>query len=103
MQPSAARLLPTIFPDNPLVLEGMTALYLNSAKAAELRLREPNQVDALYRWLNAGGHLIVGVEQISDVASTPWLDQLFRGTEGDKTIHPSSGTSGVAANWRMDD
>lgn len=77
MQPSAARLLPTIFPDNPLVLEGMTALYLNSAKAAELRLREPNQVDALYRWLNAGGHLIVGVEQISDVTSTPWLDQLF--------------------------
>jgi len=77
MQPAAARLLPTIFPDNPLVLEGMSALYLNSAKAAELRLREPNQVDALYRWLNAGGHLIIGVEQISDVTATPWLDQLF--------------------------
>jgi hypothetical protein len=77
MQPAAARLLPTIFPDNPLVLEGMSALYLNSAKAAELRLREPNQVDALYRWLNAGGHLIVGVEQISDITATPWLDQLF--------------------------
>jgi hypothetical protein len=77
MQPAAARLLPTIFPDNPLVLEGMSALYLNSAKAAELRLREPNQVDALYRWLNAGGHLIIGVEQISDITATPWLDQLF--------------------------
>jgi hypothetical protein len=77
MQPASARLLPTIFPDNPLVLEGMSALYLNSAKAADLRLREPNQVDALYRWLNAGGHLIVGVEQITDVTSTPWLDQLF--------------------------
>jgi hypothetical protein len=76
LQPVSARLLPTIFPDNPLVLEGMSALYLNSAKAADLRLREPNQVDALYRWLNAGGHLIVGVEQISDVTSTPWLDQL---------------------------
>jgi hypothetical protein len=77
MQPAAARLLPTIFPDNPLVLEGMSALYLNSAKAADLRLREPNQVDALYRWLNAGGHLIVGVEQISDITATPWLEQLF--------------------------
>jgi hypothetical protein len=77
MQPTAARLLPTIFPDNPLVLEGMSALYLNSAKAADLRLREPNQVDALYRWLNAGGHLIIGVEQITDITSTPWLDQLF--------------------------
>jgi hypothetical protein len=77
LQPASARLLPTIFPDNPLVLEGMSALYLNSAKAAELRLREPNQVDALYRWLNAGGHLIVGVEQITDITSTPWLDQLF--------------------------
>jgi hypothetical protein len=77
LQPAAARLLPTIFPDNPLVLEGMSALYLNSAKAAELRLREPNQVEALYGWLNAGGHLIVAVEQISDVTSTPWLDKLF--------------------------
>lgn len=88
LQPAAARLLPTIFPDNPLVLEGMTALYLNSAKAAELRLREPNQVEALYRWLNAGGHLIVGVEQISDVTSTPWLDQLFPVELKDiKTVH----------------
>jgi hypothetical protein len=77
MQPTAARLLPTIFPDNPLVLEGMSAFYLNSAKAADLHLREPNQVDALYRWLNAGGHLIIGVEQITDITSTPWLDQLF--------------------------
>jgi hypothetical protein len=88
LQPASARLLPTIFPDNPLVLEGMSALYLNSAKAAELRLREPNQVDALYRWLNAGGHLIVGVEQITDVTSTPWLDQLFPVELKDiKTIH----------------
>jgi hypothetical protein len=88
LQPTAARLLPTIFPDNPLVLEGMSALYLNSARAADLRLREPNQVDALYRWLNAGGHLIVGVEQISDVTSTPWLDQLFPVELKDiKTIH----------------
>ena len=88
LQPASARLLPTIFPDNPLVLEGMTALYLNSAKAAELRLREPNQVEALYRWLNAGGHLIVGVEQISDITSTPWIDQLFPVELKDiKTVH----------------
>jgi hypothetical protein len=27
MQPASARLLPSIFPDNPLVLEGMSCLY----------------------------------------------------------------------------
>jgi hypothetical protein len=75
LQPASARLLTTIFPDNPLVLEGMDSLYLSSEKAAELRV--PNQVEALYAWLNAGGHLIVGVEQISDINSTPWLQKLF--------------------------
>ncbi len=75
LQPISARLLPTIFPDNPLVLEGMASLYLSSEKAAELHV--PNQVDALYAWVHAGGHLIVGVEQIADIASTPWLKNLF--------------------------
>jgi hypothetical protein len=74
-QPPSARLLPAIFPDNPLVLEGMTSLYLSSEKAADLHV--PNQVDALYAWIYAGGHLIVGVEQIADINSTPWLKGLF--------------------------
>lgn len=72
--PATARLLPLIFPDNPLVLEGIHALYLNSEKATELGV---TQVRALLAWLNAGGNLIVGVEQISEITATPWLDDLF--------------------------
>ncbi len=74
LQPASARLQPALFPDNPLVLEGLDALYLNSEKAVELRV---NQVSALLTWLHAGGHLIVGVEQIADVNSSPWLRNVF--------------------------
>ncbi len=73
-QPATARLQPSIFPDNPLVLEGMSALYLSSEVAAGLK---EGQVFALLAWLNAGGHLIVGVEQISDVTALPWLRDLL--------------------------
>ena len=44
-QPASARLLPQIFPDNPLVLEGMDCLYLNSELGNEL---SEAQVNALY-------------------------------------------------------
>ena len=74
LQPSAARLLPAIFPDNPIVLEGLNCLYLNSERAADLT--KP-QVNAIFAWLNAGGHLIVAVEQPSDINSSPWLKELF--------------------------
>ena len=74
LQPAAARMLPSIFPDNPLVLEGMSCLYLNSERAADLSI---NQVDALLGWLNAGGHLIVAVEQPSDIAASSWLKNIF--------------------------
>jgi hypothetical protein len=74
LQPGSARLQPSIFPDNPLVLEGMDTLYLNSEKASELR---DTQVSAMLAWLNGGGHLIVGVEQLTDVNSSPWLRRLF--------------------------
>ncbi|HZR19996.1 MAG TPA: hypothetical protein VFE51_22115 [Verrucomicrobiae bacterium] len=74
LQPVAARMLTSIFPDNPLVLEGMNALYLNSERAADLTI---NQVDALLGWLNAGGHLIVAVEQPSDITSASWLRNIF--------------------------
>jgi hypothetical protein len=73
-QPIAARLLPQIFPDNPLVLEGMACLYLNSEKAPELNA---GQANALARWVHAGGHLVVGIEQVSEVEGTPWLKDLF--------------------------
>ncbi len=74
LQPTTARLQPAIFPDNALVLEGLRALYLNSERAADLR---DAQVRALFAWLNAGGHLIVAIEQINDVTASPWLKSLL--------------------------
>jgi hypothetical protein len=70
LQPAAARMLPSIFPDNPVVLEGMECLYLNSERALDLKV---GQVNALLAWLHGGGHLVVGVEQIADVTAIPWL------------------------------
>src|SRR6185369_4050760 len=74
IQPVSARLLPSIFPDNPLMLEGLSALYLNSERAADLSL---TQVNAILAWLHAGGHLIIAVEQPSEVTASPWLKGLF--------------------------
>jgi hypothetical protein len=74
LQPGSARMMPLIFPDNPLVLEGLSAVYLNSEKASDLRV---TQVNALLAWLNAGGHLIVGVEQVADVGAAQWLKNIF--------------------------
>jgi hypothetical protein len=70
IQPAATRFQPALFPDNPLVLEALDALYLNSEAAVGLR---SSQANALLAWLNAGGHLIVAIEQISDVTGVPWL------------------------------
>ncbi len=69
-QPVMARLLPGIFPDNPLVLEGVSTIYLNSERAAEL---SNPQAHALLAWMDSGGHLIVGVEQPGDINALPWL------------------------------
>jgi hypothetical protein len=74
LQPVTARLLPSIFPDNPLVLEGLSCLYLNSERAADLSI---NQVDALLSWLNAGGHLIIAVEQPVDINTVSWLKNIL--------------------------
>jgi hypothetical protein len=73
MQPATARLQTSVFPDNPLALAGLDALYLNSEQAPELNVA---QVNALLDWLNAGGLLIVAVEQISDITATLWLKNL---------------------------
>lgn len=67
---TAARLQSALFPDNPLALEGIDLLYISSEKAAELTI---GQVTALEAWLQNGGHLVVGLEQISDLSGTPWL------------------------------
>jgi hypothetical protein len=74
LQPIVARIQSPLFPDSPIVLGGLDALYLDSEKAPELK---STQVNALLDWLNAGGHLIVPVEQIADVMATPWLRAIF--------------------------
>jgi len=71
--PVAARILPTLLPANPIVLSGLDALYLNSERVTALRLA---QLEAIEQWVRAGGHLIVGVEAISDVNASPWLRAL---------------------------
>src|SRR5262249_17925954 len=45
-------------------------LYLNSEVAASLRV---SQANAIIAWMNAGGTLIVGIEQVSDITAAPWL------------------------------
>lgn len=69
-----ARLQPDVFPDNPLTLESMDALYLNSERALNLQI---NQIAAILAWLRHGGHLILAVEQVNDVNATPWLRELL--------------------------
>lgn len=73
-QPVVARLQVNYLPDNPVALEGLNALYLGSAVAPGLK--EP-QVEALVAWVQLGGHLIVGVDQPTDVNATPWLRALL--------------------------
>lgn len=72
--PLVARLTAEQFPDNPIALEGLNAIYVNSEKALELKSAQAN---ALMAWVHGGGHLIVGVEQAQDVSATPWLRELF--------------------------
>jgi hypothetical protein len=76
LQPSVARLQPALFPDNPIALEGLDAVYLNSEKALDLKV---NQVNALLAWLHGGGHLIVGLEQIIHLTGNEWLRRLLPG------------------------
>ncbi len=73
-QLKVARLLPDLFPDNPIALEGLSTIYLNPARALELKV---GQVNALVAWLHGGGHLIVGVESVTDVAGNEWLRRLL--------------------------
>ncbi|MBX3731730.1 MAG: hypothetical protein KF791_03950 [Verrucomicrobiae bacterium] len=73
-QPRVARLQPELFPDSPIALSGLNSLYLNTARALELK--EP-QVQALVSWVEGGGQLIVAVDQPTDVTATPWLQSLL--------------------------
>jgi hypothetical protein len=74
-QPIIARLLPDILPDNPIALEGLDTIYLSSER---LELLKAPQITALQAWLHAGGHLVVGVEQINHFAGPgEWLRRIL--------------------------
>jgi len=74
-----SRLQPEMFPDNPIALGGMRALYLNSQRAVDL---EEKQVEALMSWLHGGGHLILNIDAALDVNGVPWLRGLMPGPLG---------------------
>ena len=60
------------------------------------------QVNALLAWLHGGGHLIVGVEQISDITATPWLRSVLPCELNDmRTVqgHPELQEWLRSANW----
>lgn len=76
VQPQVARFSTDLFPDSSIALEGLTALYLNSERASELK---PPQQSAVLAWVHGGGHLILAIEQPSDVSALPWLRQLIPG------------------------
>lgn len=97
MQPRTARIQTEFFPDNPIALEGLTTLYLNTARA--LDLKEP-QVDALQSWVHSGGHLIVAVDQAADLGTAAWLRNLLPASMGGLETQPV-GTS--LTRWLMDD
>lgn len=67
------------FPDNPIPLESLNAIYLNSSRAPELK--EP-QANALLAWVHGGGHLIVAVDQPGDVSATAWLRDVLPASVG---------------------
>lgn len=74
--PLVSRLQLPFLPDNPIALEGVNAVYLNSSKALELK--EP-QVEALVAWVQLGGHLILAIDQPADINATDWLRLLVPG------------------------
>src|SRR5262249_17295207 len=75
LRPVFGRLQPSVFPDNPLTLEGLDAFYLGSERALDLKV---NQVGALLAWLYGGGHLIVGLEQVHHLDGPgEWLKQVL--------------------------
>ncbi|MGE3308478.1 MAG: hypothetical protein AB7O66_00800 [Limisphaerales bacterium] len=72
--PAVSRLQSDYLPSNPIALEGMSACYLNSEKAVDLKA---DQTDALLSWMHHGGHLIVALEQPTDVTALPWLRSIL--------------------------
>ena len=76
------------FPENPIALEGLNAIYLNTARA--LDLKDP-QVEALLSWVHAGGHLVVAIDQPADVGATAWLREVLPASVGSLANRPLDG------------
>ena len=72
--PGVVNIQADIFPDNPVTLHGLSSLYLNSKRAINFRAE---QASAVSIWVRSGGHLILGVDQPSDITGTPWLRELL--------------------------
>jgi hypothetical protein len=81
LSPMVTRLELAVFPEDPLSLEAIDYLYLNSRVAADLTTP---QSTAIQGWVQAGGNLILGVEQENDVTGITWLRNFcevsFKGT-----------------------
>jgi hypothetical protein len=77
---TTTHLSPDFFPDNPLVLESISLLYLHSARAVELK---EAQLTALFAWVHGGGHLVLGVEQPGDVKAVGRLQGFLPCTLGE--------------------
>jgi hypothetical protein len=73
-KPVVARILPDLFPDNPITLAGLSTIYLDTERALELK---KNQIDALLSWLNSGGNLVVSIKQISQLNGAEWLRKIL--------------------------
>ena len=84
--PRVAHLQLDTFPDDPIALSGLNTLYLNSARAINLRTE---QAAALSTWVLGGGHLIMAVDQ-------PGAASL--GRDRRRRRHHSSS---LAAAWRI--
>ncbi|MDA7915863.1 DUF4350 domain-containing protein [Verrucomicrobia bacterium] len=83
-KPGVGRIQSAFFPDNPIALTGLNGLYLSSSQA--LKLSDP-QIESLISWLNAGGHLVVALEQASDMGGLPWLSAILPcETKGVRTL-----------------
>jgi hypothetical protein len=75
LRPTIPRLLPPVFPDNPITLAGLDTIYVSSERVLELK--QP-QVNALLAWLYGGGHLVVSVEQLNHLTGPgEWLQKLL--------------------------
>ena len=85
LHPATTHLSSDLFPDNPLALESISALYLHSSRASELKVA---QVNALLAWVHGGGHLILAVEQPGDVNGLPWLQSFLPCVVGDVATRP---------------